>query len=1138
MDASGTGRHTPPPTQPSQGLPSGEDIQDARPRGGLFVTPDPDDDISMQSHTEEPIHHPQAPTPHFNGHDPAQRIRVAQEAMKREILLKRKSGAASIFDGSRAMVQRPNPGSFNDEIPSTEAVLHNMDNNNEEDHSWMDADNEGSGTDEREVLSRKMDALENAMKNNEELTGSQHLEYLQASQRLQTASRRLQKGKSFPGGAETNNSNECLLGDDDDAEIHSAEIAEGHPNYTSQSELPPATAGQNRAPRRRAINKTARDVHNSLRDREAEKRARNTAKAEAAGNKGRAAKKGRKQPTGPVPPGASKTYRSRMRNQWPEVDDTVQKLLANLIHSDAIKERMEQGDIEKGPDIVTNVKANQLRELISSIPLDYDTYKAKNERNELYEASKAFGHGRVKAKNGKWLLVGMKTPLYHHQLLAADWMVKRELSINRPHGGLLADAMGLGKTVSTLATMVGNPPAKQDIAEMRKATLIVVPASLLSQWEAEIKVHVDEKVFQKVMPYKASSRISTNILSDCDIVLTSFTEVMNSWPFPNTPEDKADAKKLGEDDWADSHDSEKGDLQRVKWYRVVLDEAQAIKNHKSQTSIACHKLDSTYRWALSGTPVLNSLNELYPYFRFLRMNWADSFSMFKKNFGDPDANDSTKRLNVMLSVIMKRRTMGSKILGRPLVQLPPIHPYLKIVTLSGVERAIYRTLEDRFRGMMNTHFKEGTAEKNYGVYLTQLLRLRQAASHPFLLERCIKDLFTAEDLFALKCRLRRLKKDKRPLYEQIEEWASKPASSEPDQSNGKTAFGRSDFGKTFDFEGFFSEADHEKIYSRIVCILCSDLPQDPVKTECGHIFCKVCLEGNMHAQAATLEFDYTTCPKCEKICEHYEPWINPDFKGSDDGAGSEHSTSSQPTGQNSRKKDANFMPHIKDSEWLKLCLEKKKKLLPSSKTIALKAQVLRWVHEAPDDKILIFTQFKMMTRIVGLICEKEGWGHVYFTGDMNMKQRTHSVEQFHTNKKIKIMIAVLKCGGVGLNLKCANRCITIDPWWNHSVEQQAFGRIFRIGQLKETHVARFVVKNTVDMRILDMQKEKMSEIDGAMIAAGKPLAPLSIEEMASLFGNLEKDDDGHTQVVPDYESEEESDGDYEDEDQVVEESAE
>jgi hypothetical protein len=647
MDPSGTGRHTPPTTQPTHGLPIGENIQDARPRGGLFVTPDPEDDISMQGHTEKPINLPQAPTPLFNGHDSAQRIRVAQEAMKREILLKRKSGTASIFDGSgRAKIQRSNPtsGSLHEEISVTENADHNMDNH-EEDHSWMDADNEGSVMDEREVLSRKMDALEKVMENNGELTGSQRVEYLQASQRLHTASRRLQKGKSSPGlNRETDDMDVGPMSDDNDDEPGiRPEMAEGLPNFTSQGEPPLAAAvGQKKPSRRKAINKTARDVYNS----------KQAAKAEAVGNKSRAPKKGKKQP-GTVPTGVPKaTYKSRMRNKWPEVDDTVRKLLASLIQSDTIKERMEQDDVEEGPDIVTANKANQLKELLSSIPRDYDANKARNEKKALSEASKSFGHGKVKAKNGKWLLVGMKTPLYHHQLLAADWMVKREISIDRPHGGLLADAMGLGKTVSTLATMVGNPPAKEDIAEMRKATLIVVPASLLSQWEAEIKVHVDEKIFQKVMAYKSSSRISTNILSDCDIVLTSFTEVANSWPFPNSVEDKADARLLGEDVWANNRDALKGDLQRVKWYRIVLDEAQAIKNYRSRTSIACHKLDSTYRWALSGTPVLNSLNELYPYFRFLRMNWASSFHVFKKNFGDPDANDSTKRLNVMLSVIM------------------------------------------------------------------------------------------------------------------------------------------------------------------------------------------------------------------------------------------------------------------------------------------------------------------------------------------------------------------------------------------------------------------------------------------------------------------------------------------------------
>ena len=91
--------------------------------------------------------------------------------------------------------------------------------------------------------------------------------------------------------------------------------------------------------------------------------------------------------------------------------------------------------------------------------------------------------------------------------------------------------------------------------------------------------------------------------------------------------------------------------------------------------------------------------------------------------------------------------------------------------------------------------------------------------------------------------------------------------------------------------------------------------------------------------------------------------------------------------------------------------------------------------------------------------------------------------------------------------------------------------------MKETYVTRFVAKNTVDMRILDMQKEKISEIEEALKETGKPVAPLSIEEVASLFGHLVKGDDGIAQVLPDYDSEEESEGDYEGDDQVNEESA-
>lgn len=100
-------------------------------------------------------------------------------------------------------------------------------------------------------------------------------------------------------------------------------------------------------------------------------------------------------------------------------------------------------------------------------------------------------------------------------------MLSRELTTEAPHGGLLADAMGLGKTLQTLATMVGNPPGKDDLKAKMKATLIVMPASAIRQWMDEIEVHVEPGTFPRIMHYRAKNAIPLIFLQDCDIVLTS-----------------------------------------------------------------------------------------------------------------------------------------------------------------------------------------------------------------------------------------------------------------------------------------------------------------------------------------------------------------------------------------------------------------------------------------------------------------------------------------------------------------------------------------------------------------------------------------------------------------------------------------
>lgn len=106
---------------------------------------------------------------------------------------------------------------------------------------------------------------------------------------------------------------------------------------------------------------------------------------------------------------------------------------------------------------------------------------------------------------------------------------------------------------------------------------------------------------------------------------------------------------------------------------------------------------------------------------------------------------------------------------------------------------------------------------------------------------------------------------------------------------------------------------------------------------------------------------------------------------------------------------------------------------------------------------------------------------------MSLSARDKAIANFAENNEVQIMLASLRCGGLGLNLTMASKVIIVDPWWNSAVEQQAFCRVFRIGQLEETWMSRMCVKHTVDHRLIEMQKRKQAEIDSVMEEDGSRL---------------------------------------------------
>lgn len=91
---------------------------------------------------------------------------------------------------------------------------------------------------------------------------------------------------------------------------------------------------------------------------------------------------------------------------------------------------------------------------------------------------------------------------------------------------------------------------------------------------------------------------------------------------------------------------------------------------------------------------------------------------------------------------------------------------------------------------------------------------------------------------------------------------------------------------------------------------------------------------------------------------------------------------------------------------------------------------------------------------------------------MDIKQRAETITTFHESSEYNVLLVSTKCGSLGLNLTCANRVILMDIWWNPALENQAIDRVHRIGQTKPVEVHRIFINDTVEDRILELQKKK------------------------------------------------------------------
>ncbi|MGM3306030.1 DEAD/DEAH box helicase [Anabaena sp. WFMT] len=263
-------------------------------------------------------------------------------------------------------------------------------------------------------------------------------------------------------------------------------------------------------------------------------------------------------------------------------------------------------------------------------------------------------------------------------------------------GACLADDMGLGKTVQFIAFLLH---LKEEEA-LENPTLLVCPTSVLGNWEKEVnKFAPTLKVLQYHGDKRPKGKVFTEITKKHDLVITSYALIQR------------DIKQF----------------QSVSWQIIVLDEAQNVKNSDSKQSQAVRQLETTFRVALTGTPVENRLQELWSILDFLNPGYLGNKQFFQRRFAMPiekyGDTSSLMQLRSLVQPFILRRLKTDKDI---IQDLPEKQEMTVFCGLSTEQAQLYQKLVDE--SLVEIESAEGVQRR--GMILALLVKLKQICNHP------------------------------------------------------------------------------------------------------------------------------------------------------------------------------------------------------------------------------------------------------------------------------------------------------------------------------------------------------------------------------------------------------------------------
>ena len=256
-------------------------------------------------------------------------------------------------------------------------------------------------------------------------------------------------------------------------------------------------------------------------------------------------------------------------------------------------------------------------------------------------------------------------------------------------GGILADDMGLGKTIQIISLIMADRELGRRAPDSSDTTLILAPVSVMSNWSTQIKRHIKEEYALRVMFYHGTRKesITPKSINNYDVIISTYESVSSEWHSKKSTELP---RKSG--------------VFSVKWRRIILDEGHAIRNPKAKKTVAVTNLMAQSRWALTGTPIINNLKDLYSLVQFLRLSGGlSTLEIFNTAImrpvmhGHPNGNWTLQQL--MGGICLRRRKDMSFIDLR----LPKLTEYKYKVTLLPHEKEKYDAFEAQAKGTLELY---------------------------------------------------------------------------------------------------------------------------------------------------------------------------------------------------------------------------------------------------------------------------------------------------------------------------------------------------------------------------------------------------------------------------------------------------